>query len=118
MRTNPLCSRCRHSCKNKNTLQTKTIKHLVLVLSECVPIITLVSFTKTFNQSCFVLRIGWKPKVPFLVKSTFTLIVKRRGLPQCFWHGFLLTAPHYSVNPYKVLYKLVSKFKQSSSYLP
>ena len=76
---------------------------------------TLVSLSKTLNHNCFVLRMGRKAVGPVCcvmhVKEPSTLIVKRRGLPRCFWLGWLQIVPLHLVNPYKVLsytYKWVS----------
>ena len=53
------------------------------------PVAALVSLSKTLNHNCFVLRMGRKAVGPVCcvihVKEPSTLIVKRRGLPRCFW---------------------------------
>ena len=55
----------------------------------------LVSLSKTLNHNCFVLRMGRKAVGPVCcvmhVKEPRTLIVKRRGLPRCFWIRALST---------------------------
>ena len=53
------------------------------------PVAALVSLSKTLNHNCFVLRMGRKAVGPVCcvihVKEPSSLIVKRRGLPRCFW---------------------------------
>ena len=53
------------------------------------PVAALVSLSKTLNHNSFVLRMGHKAVGPVCcvihVKEPSTLIVKRRGLPRCFW---------------------------------
>ena len=53
-----------------------------------VPVVTLVSLSKTLNHYCFILRMGCKAVGPVCcvmhVKEPSALIVKRRGSPRCF----------------------------------
>ena len=80
----------------------------VLVLSEnqnvgSFPVAALVSLSKT-------LWMGRKAVGPVCcVMHVKEPTIKRRGLPRCFWFGWLQIAAHHLVNPYKVLsYKWVS----------
>ena len=53
-----------------------------------IPVVTLVSLSKTLNHNCFVLRMGRKAVVPVCcvmhVKEPRTLIVKEKGLAPVF----------------------------------
>ena len=59
----------------------------------------LCPLSKTLNHNCFVLRMARKAVGPVCcvmhIKEPSTLIVKRRGLPRCFWLGWLQIAPHF-----------------------
>ena len=53
------------------------------------PVAALVSFSKTLNHNCFVLRMGRKAVGPVCcvihVKEPSIHLSLRRGLPRCFW---------------------------------
>ncbi len=74
-----------------------------------VPVLTLVSLSKTLNHYCFVLRMGRKAVGPVCcvthVKEPSALIEKSRGPPQCSRFDWLHIAPQHLVNHYMVLCK-------------
>ena len=70
----------------------------VLVL---VPVVTLVSLSKTLYVNSCVLQMGRKAVGPVFcvlqLKETSVLMEKRRGSPQCFWFDWLHIVPQYLV---------------------
>ncbi len=72
-----------------------------------VPVVTLVSLSKTLNHYYFVLRMGRKAVGLVCcvthVKEPSSLIEKRRGPPRCSWFDWQHIAPQHLVNHYMVL---------------
>ena len=70
-----------------------------------VPVVTLVSLSKTLNHNCFVLRMGRKAVGPVCcvmhVKEPRTLIVKEKGLALVFLE-WQLNAPKSTLSMFRV----------------
>ncbi len=78
--------------------QSGTLVFLISRVWVRVPVLTLTSICKALNHDGLVLQVGRKAVGPVCcvmhIREPGTLIIKRRGLPLCFWHGWLQIALH------------------------
>ena len=85
------------------------------------PVATLVSFSKTLNHNCFVLRMGRKALDPVCcvmhVKEPRTLIVKEKGLAPVFLDSRLEHPAGWMCARYKSSVLLLLMFWSDSLYI-
>ena len=69
-----------------------------------IPVVTLVSLSKTLNHNCFVLRMGRKAVGPVCcvmhIKEPRTLIVKEKGLAPVFLEWQLNAPKLFALSSY------------------
>ncbi len=109
------CSHCFQTCslacrgRVDKSHRTQALVFLISRLWVRVPVVALVSLSKTLNRYCIALRMGRKAVGPVCcvthVQEPSALIAKRRGSPRWSWFDWLHIAPQHLVNQYMVLCK-------------